>query len=72
MRSLRARLFALAVVAAVVAGGGAAWATDGGGSTSQLQACAGKLTGLLRLVQSQSACFSTETYVVWNVQGRRA
>src|SRR5665213_562645 len=39
-------------------------------STTTIQACQGKLTGLLRVVSSPSLCLKdVETPISWNVQG---
>jgi Collagen triple helix repeat (20 copies) len=63
----------LLISAGVVGFAGVSWATAvvlTAPSTTTIQACQGKLTGLLRVVSSPSLCLKdVETPIAWNVQG---
>jgi hypothetical protein len=67
----RRRLLVAAAIVAALAGVGAvaSLARSGAPETAVIQACRGKIRGLLRVVSDPSKCTKRELPISWNVQG---
>ena len=66
----RRMLAAIAVLALLTGGGSlAALAASGSSNSAVIQACRGKVNGLLRVVSDPSKCTKRELPIAWNVQG---
>src|ERR1051326_3280135 len=70
-RVRRGRLLVVAAVLGALAGAGAlsALATTRAVEGSVIQACRGKISGLLRVVSDPSKCTRRELPISWNIQG---